>query len=169
MIHPVILCGGSGTRLWPVSRSSFPKQFTNLHGRGSLFQQSALRASSQGYNAPIIMTSFQYRFIVADQLKQIGVEPTAIVLEPCGRNTAPAAAVASLMVAQSQPDGLLLMAPSDHVIPNDYAFRNAVTSASSAAKSSTFHCNNALSYTNMLQHVHPTPPKKGIRKLVIRT
>lgn len=121
--------------MWPVSRSSFPKQFTNLHGRGSLFQQAALRASSQGYNAPIIMTSFQFRFTVADQLEQIGVEPAAIVLEPFGRNTAPAAAVASLMVAKSQPDGLLLMTPSDHVIPNDYNFRNAVTSASSAAKS----------------------------------
>ena len=134
MIYPVILCGGSGTRLWPVSRSTFPKQFVHLYGEGSLFQQAAVRTSAEGFNAPIIITGSQFRFTVADQLQAIGVEPASIMLEPFGRNTAPAVAIASLLVAQSQPDGLLLLTPSDHVIPDDRHFRGAVNAASFTAK-----------------------------------
>ena len=135
MIHPVILCGGSGTRLWPVSRSNFPKQFVQLYGEGSLFQQSALRVSAKGFNGPIIITASQFRFTVADQLQSIDVKPASIVLEPSSRNTAPAVAIASLLVVKSAPDGLLLLVPSDHVIPDNYYFRSVVRAASSAANS----------------------------------
>ncbi|MBF9022633.1 mannose-1-phosphate guanylyltransferase/mannose-6-phosphate isomerase [Rhodobacterales bacterium FZCC0069] len=135
MIHPVILCGGSGSRLWPVSRSAFPKQFVQLYGDATLFQQSARRVSEKGLNAPIIITSSQFRFAVADQLNFIDLKPASIILEPFGRNTAPAVAIASLLVAKSAPQGLLLVTPSDHVIPDDYYFRSAVGAASSAANS----------------------------------
>ena len=134
MIRPVILCGGSGTRLWPVSRGNFPKQFVQLHGDGSLFQQSALRVSTRNFASPIIITASQFRFTVADQLQAVDVEPASIVLEPFGRNTAPAVAIASLLAAQSAPDDLLLVTPSDHVIPDYNQFRTAVGAASSAAK-----------------------------------
>ena len=135
MIHPVILCGGSGSRLWPVSRNAFPKQFVQLYGPGSLFQQSALRTLAQGFNSPIIVSSAQFRFTVAEQLHLVGVEPAAILLEPFGRNTAPAVVTASLLVAQSAPEGLLLVTPSDHVIPDDRHFRATVNTAIASAQS----------------------------------
>ncbi|WP_340300708.1 mannose-1-phosphate guanylyltransferase/mannose-6-phosphate isomerase [Roseobacter sp. HKCCD5988] len=159
MIYPVILCGGSGTRLWPVSRSTFPKQFVQLYGEGSLFQQSAVRTSAEGFNAPIIITGSQFRFTVADQLQAIGVEPASIMLEPFGRNTAPAVAIASLLVAQSQPDGLLLLTPSDHVIPDDRHFRSAVNAASFTAKSGKI----------VTFGIRPTRPETGYGYLQIGT
>ena len=91
-ITPVLLAGGSGTRLWPVSRKSFPKQFTPLIGEESLFQASARRLSGPRYGAPLVMTNADFRFIVAEQLDQIQIDPEAILIEPAGRNTAPAAA-----------------------------------------------------------------------------
>ena len=159
MIYPVILCGGSGTRLWPVSRSTFPKQFVHLYGEGSLFQQAAVRTSAEGFNAPIIITGSQFRFTVADQLQAIGVEPASIMLEPFGRNTAPAVAIASLLVAQSQPDGLLLLTPSDHVISDDRHFRAAVNAASFTAKSGKI----------VTFGVRPTRPETGYGYLQIGT
>lgn len=159
MIHPVILCGGSGTRLWPVSRSAFPKQFVQLYGDGSLFQQSVVRTSAQGFNAPMVITASQFRFTVADQLQAIGVEPASIMLEPFGRNTAPAVAIASLLVAQSQPDGLLLLTPSDHVIPDDRHFRAAVNAASFTAKSGKI----------VTFGIRPTRPETGYGYLQIGT
>ncbi len=158
-MHPVILCGGSGTRLWPVSRSAFPKQFVQLYGDGSLFQQSALRVSAKGFNAPIIITASQFRFTVADQLQAIGVEPASIMLEPFGRNTAPAVAIASLLVAKSQPDGLLLLTPSDHVIPDDRHFRAAVNAASFTAKSGKI----------VTFGIRPTRPETGYGYLQVGT
>lgn len=125
-ITPILMAGGSGTRLWPVSRKSFPKQFAPLVGHETLFQASARRLSGPDFADPVVMTNADFRFIVAEQLEQAGIRPGAIVIEPSGRNTAPAILVAALMTAAKDPEGLLLVAPSDHVIPDDAAFANAV-------------------------------------------
>lgn len=112
-IQPVILCGGSGTRLWPVSRAAFPKQFVaGLNGRLSLFQQAARRLSGEGFAPPAILTGEQFRFTAAEQLREVGVVPGALILEPAPRNTAPAVLVASLWAASRDPGAVLLVAPS---------------------------------------------------------
>ena len=134
MIHPIILCGGSGTRLWPLSRKSYPKQFSALMGEESLFQTTAHRLSGAGYFAPTIITGSDFRFIVTEQLTAIGVEPSAILIEPEGRNTGPAILAAAFHVAQSDPDALLLVAPSDHIIPDAEAFNAAVNLGRKAAE-----------------------------------
>lgn len=133
-ITPVLMAGGSGTRLWPVSRKSFPKQFAPLIGRQTLFQASALRLSGKAFGQPIVMTNADFRFIVAEQLEQVGLSADAIVIEPSGRNTAPAILAAALMVAAQDPERLLLVAPSDHVIPDDAAFARAVEEGVPAAR-----------------------------------
>ena len=125
-ITPVLLAGGSGTRLWPVSRKSFPKQFAPLIGEESLFQASARRLSGARYAAPLVMTNADFRFIVAEQLDQIGIAPAAILIEPSGRNTAPAILAAALTAAETDPEAVLLVAPSDHVVPDAEAFGRAV-------------------------------------------
>lgn len=133
-ITPVLMAGGSGTRLWPVSRKAFPKQFATLIGDETLFQASARRLSGDDYAAPIVMTNADFRFIVAEQLDQIGMIAADIVIEPEGRNTAPAVLAAAQMVAAGDPDGLLLVAPSDHVIPDVDAFTRAVQQGAVAAR-----------------------------------
>ena len=125
-ITPVLLCGGSGTRLWPLSRKSYPKQFVPLVGDDTLFQASADRLAAPGYGAPVIVTGSDFRFIVTEQLQDKGIDPGAILIEPEGRNTAPAVLAAALHVAKTDPEGLLLVAPSDHVVPDAAAFREAV-------------------------------------------
>ena len=95
-IHPLILAGGSGTRLWPLSRKSYPKQFALLIGDTSLFRQSLARLCPPGYAPPVIVTGSDFRFIVVEQMMSAGIDPGAILIEPEGRNTAPAAAVAAL-------------------------------------------------------------------------
>lgn len=132
-IIPVLMAGGSGTRLWPVSRKSFPKQFAALTGDETLFQASARRLSGQGFAAPMVMTNSDFRFIVAEQLEQAGIAPGRIVIEPAGRNTAPAILAAALMAAADDPQALLLVAPSDHVIPDRAAFAAAVAQGAEAA------------------------------------
>lgn len=132
-ITPVLMAGGSGTRLWPVSRKSFPKQFAALVGEETLFQASARRLSGADFAAPVVMTNSDFRFIVAEQLEQAGIAPGAIVIEPSGRNTAPAILAAALMVAADDPDQLVLVAPSDHVIPDAAAFAAAVAQGAAAA------------------------------------
>ena len=126
MIYPTILCGGSGTRLWPLSRKSYPKQFVPLLGDETLFQASARRLVGEGFAAPVVLTNSDFRFIVTEQLAQLGIDPGLILIEPEGRNTAPAVLAASLHVAQTDPEAILLVAPSDHAIPNAAAFRAAV-------------------------------------------
>jgi len=117
MIHPVILSGGSGTRLWPMSRSLYPKQLLALTGERSLLQETARRvAADAGFAPPLIVANEEHRFIIAEQLREIGVVPEALVLEPVGRNTAPAAAVAALRLAAKDPDALMLVLASDHAI-----------------------------------------------------
>lgn len=133
-IHPVILCGGSGTRLWPLSRGGYPKQFLNLVGERTLVQQTALRVRGiDRMAAPIVIANNDQRFLVAEQLREADVKPAAIVLEPLGRNTAPAIAVAALIALEQSPDALLLVLPSDHAIRNDAAFAEAVQAAAHVA------------------------------------
>lgn len=129
MIHPIILSGGSGTRLWPLSRKSYPKQFVALMGEQSLFQASAKRLSGEGFASPIILTGEPFRFIVTEQLAQIEQAPQSILIEPEGRNTAPAVLAAALWMAERDPKALMLVAPSDHVIADTEAFKAVVQAA----------------------------------------
>ena len=132
-IHPVILSGGSGTRLWPLSRESFPKQLHALLGEHSLLQETARRVA--GFGAPIIVSNDEHRFIIAEQLRAIGTPPATIVLEPVGRNTAPAAAVAALLLAERDAQARMLVLPSDHHIRDAGAFVKAVEGAARIAGS----------------------------------
>lgn len=126
-IFPVLLCGGSGTRLWPVSRKSFPKQFVPLAGQGTLFQAAAARMlGAPDVAAPLVITNSDFRFIVAEQLAADGVTPSAILIEPSARNTGPAILAAALHLAASDPEAMLLVMPTDHSIPDVEAFRAAV-------------------------------------------
>lgn len=133
MIYPVILCGGAGTRLWPLSRKSYPKQFAPLIGSQSLFAASAKRLSGQDFAPPVVVTGSDFRFIVTEQLLAEGIDPGAILIEPEPRNTAPAVLAAALTVAESDPEAVMLVAPSDHVISNPAAFISAVKRALPAA------------------------------------
>jgi mannose-1-phosphate guanylyltransferase/mannose-1-phosphate guanylyltransferase/mannose-6-phosphate isomerase len=133
MITPVLLCGGSGTRLWPLSRKSYPKQFSALIGDSTLFQASAVRLSGPDYAAPMVLTNSDFRFIVTEQLAEAGIDPAAILIEPEGRNTAPAVLAAALWLEKTDPEALMLVAPSDHVVPDAAAFRAAVQAGVSAA------------------------------------
>lgn len=134
MITPVLLCGGSGTRLWPLSRKSYPKQFTDLVGETTLFQASALRLSGPGFAPPVIVTGSDFRFIVTEQLAAVGIDPGAILIEPSGRNTAPAILATAIHLAQTDPDTLMLVAPSDHVVPDAALFRDTVAAGVAAAR-----------------------------------
>jgi mannose-1-phosphate guanylyltransferase / mannose-6-phosphate isomerase len=133
-IYPVILSGGSGTRLWPLSRAALPKQLLALNGARTMIQDTVLRAQVPDANEPILLCSEGHRFLVAEQMQTIGVTPKAIVLEPFGRNTAPAAAIAALLVAAEDPKGVVLLLASDHVVTDEPAFRNAVACAAGAAE-----------------------------------
>lgn len=126
MIYPTILCGGSGTRLWPLSRRSYPKQFLPLISRETPFQASAKRVAAEGYAPPLVLTNTAFRFIVAEQLAEAGIEPGAVILEPEGRNTAPAVLAAALHLAAIDPEAVLLITPSDHAIPDTTQFQAAV-------------------------------------------
>jgi mannose-1-phosphate guanylyltransferase/mannose-6-phosphate isomerase len=134
MIHPVILSGGSGTRLWPMSRSAYPKQLLPLLSELSLLQETVKRTSdAANFSPPLLLANDAHRFIIAEQLRQIGIQPAAIMLEPEARNTAPAAAAASFWVSKQDGDGLILLLPSDHVIGNVPGFRAAVAQGTKAA------------------------------------
>lgn len=125
-IVPVILCGGSGTRLWPLSRQSYPKQFSNIAGDTTLFQDCVARLSGPNFDDPLVLTNSDFRFIVTEQMAAINRGAQAVLIEPEGRNTAPAILAAALYLQEKSPDALMLVAPSDHVIPDDQAFRKAV-------------------------------------------
>lgn len=129
-ITPVILCGGSGSRLWPLSRKSYPKQFSKLIGDESLFQESAKRFSGSdtdlSFAPPLILTNSDFRFIVTEQLAEVGIDPGAILIEPQSRNTAPAVLAAALHLMKSDEDAILLVAPSDHVVPDKAGFHTAI-------------------------------------------
>ena len=136
LVVPVVLAGGQGTRLWPMSRSARPKQFLELVGEGSLFQQTLLRANDrERYSAPIILTNADYRFIVAEQAQELGVTPKAIMLEPSARNTALAIAVAAVVAAEDDENAVLHVLASDHAIDAGTDYYHAVDAAAQAAAS----------------------------------
>lgn len=133
MIYPIILCGGSGTRLWPLSRQSYPKQFSKLIGEKSLFQQSASRIEGENIASPIILTGEKFRFIVTEQLAAIEKIAFATIIEPEPKNTAPAILAAALYLEKIDPNSLMLVMPSDHIIPDTKAFILAVSNAMQTA------------------------------------
>ncbi|HGM7335151.1 TPA: mannose-1-phosphate guanylyltransferase/mannose-6-phosphate isomerase [Stenotrophomonas maltophilia] len=132
-IVPVILSGGSGTRLWPLSREAYPKQFLPLVGEDTMLQATWKRVADIAGKAPIVVANQEHRFMAAEQLRECNVRPQALILEPIGRNTAPAIAIAALQVLAENDDALLLVLPSDHVVRNENAFHAAVAQAASAA------------------------------------
>jgi mannose-1-phosphate guanylyltransferase/mannose-6-phosphate isomerase len=131
---PVILSGGSGTRLWPLSREAYPKQFLALAGKDTMLQATWRRVEAIASAPPLVVANAEHRFMVAEQLREAGCTPAAILLEPVARNTAPAIAVAALQAVAEGADPLLLVLPSDHVIADAAAFRAAVQAAEPAAR-----------------------------------
>ena len=128
MIVPVILSGGSGTRLWPLSRKNHPKQFLSLVNETTLFQDTILRLPKSA-EQPLIICNEEHRFLAAEQLRQINTKPNGIILEPVGKNTAPAIALAALKLMDNKNDPLLLVLSADHLIQNNNAFHRAIVSA----------------------------------------
>ena len=134
-LQPVLLSGGSGTRLWPLSREAYPKQFLPLVGEETMLQATWQRVAPLASAPPIVVANEEHRFLAAEQLRLVGVEHPAIVLEPVGRNTAPAIAAAALQAMREHgEDPLLLVLPSDHVVADVEAFRAAVREAMPAAE-----------------------------------
>lgn len=149
---PVVLCGGSGTRLWPLSREAFPKQFLRLFGNDSMLQQTLQRLSGMEAIAPaLLVCNESSRFIVAEQLREIGLNNARMLLEPMRRNTAPAIATAALQAMANGEDPVLLILPSDHVIVDTAAFHQAVSLARKAAETG-----NLLTFG-----ITPTGPETG--------
>lgn len=134
-IHPVILSGGAGTRLWPLSRAAYPKQLLPLVSDRTLLQETATRnVSDVGFAAPLLICNEEHRFLVDEQLRQVEVEPQAILLEPLARNTGPAIAAAALWLLERDADALMLVQPSDHVVADTGAFHRAVMCGLAAAQ-----------------------------------
>ena len=126
-VYPVILSGGSGTRLWPLSRAALPKQLLPLTSDHTLLQDTVLRlAGLAGARAPLVICNNEHRFLIAEQLREIEVDPLGIYLEPIGRNTAPAAAVAALALARQDAEAVMLLLPADHMIQDVAAFHRAI-------------------------------------------
>jgi mannose-1-phosphate guanylyltransferase/mannose-6-phosphate isomerase len=155
-ILPVILCGGSGTRLWPLSRAGFPKQFLVLHGTTSLFQQSVSRAKETEiagfkFRPPLVITNEEHRFLAAEQLREIDAADAELILEPVAKNTAPALTLAALRAVENGDDPVLLVLPADQVVSNMAAFKKAVQSAVAAAE------NGAI----VTLGIKPTEPATG--------
>lgn len=157
LIHPVILCGGSGTRLWPLSRKSYPKQFARLTGEQSLFQGTVTRFSGPGFAPPLVVTGDPFRFIVTEQTAAVETAPAGILIEPEARNTAPAVLAAALWLADRDPDALMLVAPSDHAITDDADFRRTIMAAAPRAAAGDI----------VLFGITPTRPETGYGYLEI--
>jgi mannose-1-phosphate guanylyltransferase/mannose-6-phosphate isomerase len=161
-IQPVILCGGSGTRLWPLSREQYPKQLLALLGSETMLQQTALRLNGSSPTPgcellpPIVVGNEEYRFITAEQLRQSGIADAELVLEPVGRNTAPALAVAALSATVNGEDPILVVMPADHVITEPDAFRAAVAQGALYADSGKL-------VTFGIKPTHPEPGYGYIR------
>ncbi|PQA32922.1 sugar phosphate nucleotidyltransferase, partial [Amnimonas aquatica] len=123
---PVIMAGGSGTRLWPLSREGYPKQFLQLEGGGTMLQNTLARLEGLGTDRPLVISNEAHRFLVAEQLRQRGALGDNVLLEPVGRNTAPAIALAALKASADAADPLLLVLAADHVIRDVAAFQSAI-------------------------------------------
>ena len=137
LITPVILAGGFGTRLWPLSRKSYPKQFSNLVGKKTLFQQAALRLISSDtikFDKHLILTNDEFRFIVKEQLISLKLNPGSILIEPESKNTAPAILAACLSCYKKNPNSILLISPSDHVLSNIKSFHKAISTGINEVK-----------------------------------
>lgn len=133
-IYPVILSGGSGTRLWPLSRDLLPKQLLSLVGEVSLLAATAGRVSGEAFGSPIVICNEDHLFMVAEQLEGIGVVAEAIIIEPVARNTAPAIAAAAAVLSRRDPGAMMLVLPSDHIIGDEPAFHRAIAAAAKAAE-----------------------------------
>ncbi len=134
LIHPVIMSGGAGSRLWPLSRQLYPKQLLPLAGERTMIQETAQRVRGPGFAAPMAVCNQEHRFLIAEQLREGNAAQPTIVLEPVGRNTAPVAAVASLLLADKDTSALILLMPADHVVLDKNAFEKAVAVAAEAAR-----------------------------------
>jgi len=132
-IYPAILSGGTGTRLWPLSRQQTPKQLLSLAGSQTLIQNTLFRTLGREFRTPLVVCHADHRFMIAEQMREIGITDAQILLEPLGRNTAPAAAAAALTILQHDPDALILVLPADHAVQNTEAFHQAVVAASGPA------------------------------------
>ncbi|MGO4573847.1 mannose-1-phosphate guanylyltransferase/mannose-6-phosphate isomerase [Microvirga sp. 2TAF3] len=151
-ITPVLLSGGTGSRLWPLSRQSYPKQLLSLIEDETLLQQTARRVADKAlFSELIVVANADHRFVIAEQLRAIGMERSQIVLEPVGRNTAPAAAVAALLATRNDPEAILLLMPADHSIGNVDAFHLALQTGCKAARNDSF----------VLFGIKPTTPATG--------
>ena len=135
-VHPIILSGGAGTRLWPLSRQLRPKQFLDFDGRGSLFAQTLKRVHGEIFKAPIIISSDEHRFLIGEELRCADIKSAEILLEPKARNTAPAIAIAALQAIRRENNALILVLPSDHFIENHDAFEQSVSAAIPLASNS---------------------------------
>lgn len=133
MITPVILAGGTGSRLWPKSRAALPKQFLSLTSEHTMLQDTITRLPSESMNPPMLICNEDHRFLAAEQLRTINIKNASIVLEPVGRNTAPAIAVAAMLATQNGDDPLLLVLAADHLISQHQAFAKAIASAQTLA------------------------------------
>ena len=129
MILPVIMAGGSGSRLWPLSRELYPKQFLNLHGTESMLQHTVKRLQGLDYQAPLLICNEEHRFIVSEQLRLLNETYSGIILEPVGRNTAPAIALAALSAVENNQDPVMLVLAADHLITDVKAFHTAIIKA----------------------------------------
>ncbi len=135
LIHPVLLSGGAGTRLWPMSRENYPKQLLSLYTKRSMLQDTAQRVADRSrFAPPLVICNQEHRFVIAEQMRQLAMAPAVIMLEPVGRNTAAAAAVAALHVVARDPGGLLLVLPADHLIRDTAGFLGVVDKAAAAAR-----------------------------------
>lgn len=151
-IVPVILSGGTGSRLWPLSRQSYPKQLLAFTGERTLLQEAVLRAADRKiFGAPIVIANVEHRFVIAEQLRAVGVDDARIVLEPVGRNTAPAVAVAAILAARDDPEAIILVMPSDHVIADQAGFISAIDVARGASETGAL----------VLFGMRPTRPETG--------
>ena len=134
MILPIIMAGGTGSRLWPMSRELYPKQFLRLYGQHSMLQETITRLTGLDTNEPIVICNDEHRFLVAEQLRQLGKLSHNIILEPVGRNTAPAIALAALQATQGGDDPLMLVLAADHIINNHSVFHDAIREAEQYAR-----------------------------------